>query len=546
MVNSVLTPCLFLVSFYVDQGRYKILAKFAALFSVFVRYSPLTKANFKLLIQILALKVLFYNGEFDRFRVLARRLVKDTDDLYTRQPSALNHECLCLIQSEVVGMLHGTGHSAEAKVIWDRIQTINTFAPTTDPKHLAYVYDTLAYAAVNVGDYKTCLNYCNLGRENKQRAALESKVLEGGFGIHSARAHLELGDIAQAKVEVENGYHAWHSFLRDSAVVIADPFYIKGRIELATENYDRAKDWFKRALIIRQLRHNKQHPYIAQILEPYIYCLQKLGQADAADEMQLELTDIRKLHNLPTSENQYCPESKLVATTKQENSLSSSSAILAPPPSTVGKLPPLIKYIPRITIFLIIIWMLIKGSLFGALPEKVPENKTASQYYDLGVSYKLSGWTEQARESLEKAIVLDRGEIAIKAKRYLETKIPRYPVPQEAISMNIKGHNSSSIFTPGKAEDIWKECISKYPNFEWPYSNLGSLYVEEGKYKEAETLLNKAVEINPSYVNAWIHLAECKHREKDFAAEEACIQKADDLDADNPVVKIQKIIAKFH
>src|SRR5262249_11904537 len=154
----------------------------------------------------------------------------------------------------------------------------------------------------------------------------------------------------------------------------------------------------------------------------------------------------------------------------------------------------------------------------------VPSGKTASEYYDLGVAYKANGWTEQAREALGKTIELDKGSIGTKAKRYLATKIPRYSVSQEAVALNIKGFNSNvEFFGHNDAEKIWLECISKYPNFEWPYSNLGDLYVREGKYKEAETFLNKALEINPSYVNAWLHLAECKRKEKDFIGANTCL-----------------------
>jgi tetratricopeptide (TPR) repeat protein len=172
--------------------------------------------------------------------------------------------------------------------------------------------------------------------------------------------------------------------------------------------------------------------------------------------------------------------------------------------------------------------------------EKVPDGKTASEYYDLGVQYKAAGWTEQSRDSLTRAIKLGQdNEIAVKAKRYLETKLPHDPAPEDAVHLNIKGFNLR-IFNKDEAEKIWLECIRKYPRFEWAYSNLGSLYVDEGKYAEAEKYLNEALEINPSYVNAWLHLAECKRKEKDFDAAHTCLKKALDLDPDDPVAKLQK------
>jgi tetratricopeptide (TPR) repeat protein len=174
-------------------------------------------------------------------------------------------------------------------------------------------------------------------------------------------------------------------------------------------------------------------------------------------------------------------------------------------------------------------------------PEKVPDGKTASEYYDLGVRYKGAGWTEQSRESLNRAIKLGNGQdIAVKAKRYLETKLPRDPAPEDAVHMNIKGFNAR-IFNKDEAEKVWLECIKKYPRFEWAYSNLGSLYVEEEKYSQGEEYLNKALEINPSYVNAWLHLAECKRKQKDFDGAHSCLKKALDLDPDDPLAKLESM-----
>jgi tetratricopeptide (TPR) repeat protein len=181
------------------------------------------------------------------------------------------------------------------------------------------------------------------------------------------------------------------------------------------------------------------------------------------------------------------------------------------------------------------------GSCALTPPEKVPDGKTASEYYDLGVAYKAAGWTEQSRDALNRAITLDHGhDVGIKAKRFLETKLPHDPASAEAVQMNIKGFNTQAL-DKQEAEKIWLECINKYPRFEWPYSNLGSLYVEEGKYKEGEDFLKKALEINPSYVNAWLHLAQCKSKQKDFQGARSCIRKALELDPDDEAAKLMNM-----
>jgi len=164
----------------------------------------------------------------------------------------------------------------------------------------------------------------------------------------------------------------------------------------------------------------------------------------------------------------------------------------------------------------------------------LPSGRTAGEYYRLGIEYKARGWTEQAREALSRAITLGRGtNISIRAERFLATKIPRYPVPEEAMHMNIEGFNLDHSANQAQAEKVWLECIRKYPNFEWPYGNLGILYVNQGKYKEGEALLHKALSINPSYLNAWLHLSESRRQQKDYVSAAKYINKALDLDSED-------------
>lgn len=182
----------------------------------------------------------------------------------------------------------------------------------------------------------------------------------------------------------------------------------------------------------------------------------------------------------------------------------------------------------------------------GTPPEKVPDGKSAREYYDLGVQYKTVGWTEQGRDALQRAIKLGNGDqYAKRAKIYLETKLPRYPVAKEAVLMNIKGYNADGQFTHGDAEKIWIECINKYPKFEWPYGNLGNVYIEQGKFKEGEALLMKSLEINPSYVNAWLHLADSKRQQRDFESARKCIKKALELDPGNERAQLMNLMPEI-
>ena len=182
--------------------------------------------------------------------------------------------------------------------------------------------------------------------------------------------------------------------------------------------------------------------------------------------------------------------------------------------------------------------------LAAAPPQVVPVGKSPAEYLSLGRQYKVAGWTEQARDALGKAIEKGDPQVALDARRFLDTKLPRYPQPEAAVQLNIRAYNANGVLGDG-AEKIWLECINKYPNFEWPYSNLGNRYVSQRRYKEGEILIRKALEINPSYVNAWIHLSECKRKQRQFAEARQCINKALALDPSDEGARLMSLLPDF-
>jgi Tetratricopeptide repeat len=202
----------------------------------------------------------------------------------------------------------------------------------------------------------------------------------------------------------------------------------------------------------------------------------------------------------------------------------------------------ILKYVVT-TVGLIVLSVLCISKGIGVPPKTVPNGKTAAEYYDLGVQYKTLGWTEQARAALKRSIELGKnGETSIKAQRYLETKIPHFVTSEEAVQMNITGFNADNDFSHSQAEKDWLECIQKYPKFEWAYNNLAGLYIKEGKYKLADDLLQQALKINPSYVNAWLHVAELKRKQHDFAASHNAINTALKLDPDDQEAQLMRFM----
>lgn len=167
-------------------------------------------------------------------------------------------------------------------------------------------------------------------------------------------------------------------------------------------------------------------------------------------------------------------------------------------------------------------------------PRELPEDLTAEEYWQLAVRYKQVGWTEQARDALTTAIELDGdGPVGIKARSFLRSKIPRYPVPLMAEQLNIQGYNQMFV-NENEAQRMFENLVKDYPDFEWPYGNLGSLLIKRGRLETAQELLVKAVQINPYYINGWLHLSRVYAIQENFSAAEECLQRVTAIDASDP------------
>ena len=177
-----------------------------------------------------------------------------------------------------------------------------------------------------------------------------------------------------------------------------------------------------------------------------------------------------------------------------------------------------------------LVWGPVKAQ---GLPQQVPEGKTAAEYLEMGKLYKKGGWTEQARDALNRSIKADPGGVGKEARVYLECYIPRYPVSPEAVQLNIAGYNQMVQNDLVGAEKTFLECNRKYPKFEWPYGNLGLVYTQQGKLKEARRALQKSLSLNPSYVNGWLHLAEVCQQGSDSAGAREAVNKVLQLDPSN-------------
>lgn len=140
---------------------------------------------------------------------------------------------------------------------------------------------------------------------------------------------------------------------------------------------------------------------------------------------------------------------------------------------------------------------------FGSFGSGIPEGKDAQFYFGLGLQYKNNGWVEKSRTVLKKAARMDpNGTAGHSAQVFMDVALPKKMTSEDAIMGNIDAYNLMVSSQNTAAVNKFRELIKEYPQFEWPYGNLGSMYLSDGRIDEAEVLIDKALQINPCYLNA--------------------------------------------
>ncbi|HEY9679413.1 MAG TPA: tetratricopeptide repeat protein [Drouetiella sp.] len=183
--------------------------------------------------------------------------------------------------------------------------------------------------------------------------------------------------------------------------------------------------------------------------------------------------------------------------------------------------------------------------LLGLPTRDVPEGQSADEYFRIANQYKAMGWTEQARDALLMANEKDPVDVGPKALRYLRTKIPRHPVPHHAVKKNIWGHTLLVRGELDAAKNIFEELIKNYPDFEWPYGNLGAVYIQQGKIASAKVVLSQALDLNGDYLNAWLHLGRARAAVLEIREAQSCVDKAVRLDPDDHAAQSLKTVIEF-
>ncbi len=180
----------------------------------------------------------------------------------------------------------------------------------------------------------------------------------------------------------------------------------------------------------------------------------------------------------------------------------------------------------------------------GLPTRDLPEGLAASEYLELAHRYKEMGWTEQSRDACFKVRELEPGsDYEEAAMRFLRTRLPRQPVPHHAVEKNIEGYHQLSRGDLDGAEKTFRALTRSFESFEWPYGNLGLIYIRKGEIERAKSVLWKALDLNADYLNAWLHLARAWAACLELSEARSCIRKALSLDPDDRQAKsLEEII----
>jgi type IV pilus assembly protein PilF len=202
------------------------------------------------------------------------------------------------------------------------------------------------------------------------------------------------------------------------------------------------------------------------------------------------------------------------------------------------------KYIIRIILIITITGLSACSGKQDVVKEKKISEPDLEQASALNVQLAL-GYIEReqlgiAQEKLEKAIEQNPKNIdAYTSMAYLKRLINEYDMAedfyQKALDIksndpNIHNNYGGLLCQMGRYDDALDEIRKAYDNpfYETPYlayANAGTCLLDKGDYKQAETMLRKALRDQPNYAGALISMAEIGVKTQKYLMARAYIQR---------------------
>ena len=441
-----------------------------------------------------------------------KRAMSNLDTSPTASKQQIQFLCMALNNLSIV--LADSGHPEQANDVISESLKLKERVYGRDNPETEVAYANQGYALLKCGNFSAAEKCLRTAIEIGDRTGVQNKVLRGNELNNLGDALRGRGELVEAENYLNQSLQLRQKTLPPSHPFMAYSYNSFGKLYRDLGKVKESDAEFQKALKIREAISSK-HPDVAVTLIDYAELLQKMGKAEEAEQL------LQRAKKITESKSADPVQSK---TKKPSRGL--LSVVLIRSAITIGCMMILL---PEMAL-----------SFAVSPPAEIPDGSNAARYYDLGVKYKQAGWIEKSRDCLNRAIKLDpTGKSGVLAARYLKTKVPRYPQSEAAIEANIAAYNETD---KSRAKKMFAECIDKYPNFEWPYMNLGVLYLHDRNMAKAEEFLNKTLSINPNSVEAWDVLALTKQSENDIAGARKCADKALELDPDDGLARLLKVV----
>lgn len=181
--------------------------------------------------------------------------------------------------------------------------------------------------------------------------------------------------------------------------------------------------------------------------------------------------------------------------------------------------------------------------LFGKPPEVIPEDLTANQYYELCLWYEEKQMHNLARKSCQMALDLKPDDhLEANCKRFLNTRVPRNEVPQEAID-RLRRMEPRLLMDQGEARKLALKIVADYPDFEWPQRVLADIHLREGDIASCKSALEVALKINPEYTQAFAMMARALTVDMEYEEAQKYLQRAqEDMPGDGDLRRLQRAL----
>lgn len=161
------------------------------------------------------------------------------------------------------------------------------------------------------------------------------------------------------------------------------------------------------------------------------------------------------------------------------------------------------------------------------VPDEPPPDWASDRLVALAACYKNMGAPERAKKALRLAIKNDKkGKIKKDAQMLLDSELPKYTVPQEAVFLSNKAYDHFCRKEYASAIRVAKDCIAKYPKYESPLDTLSVIYLQQHKPQLARETSMKALAINNKCSNAWLSLGNSYLMEGDYKKARAAAEKS--------------------